>query len=55
MPYTEVLDSLERHLLQFRKRIDIDPDDGLRVLTKIAVNALFLTYYQIKKVGTDDR
>lgn len=56
LPTTEVLDSLERHLIEFKKGIDIDPDDGLSTLTKIAVNALFLRYYQLKGMSQfDDR
>jgi hypothetical protein len=55
MPYREVLDSLDRHLIQFKKKENIDPDDGLRTITKVAVNALFLTYYQLRQVGDDDR
>jgi Domain of unknown function (DUF5664) len=53
---TTVLDSLERHLIEFKKGIDVDPDDGLSTLTKIAVNALFLRFYQLKGMShLDDR
>lgn len=56
MPYSEVLDSLERHIIQFKKGEDIDPDDGLPVLSKIAINALFLRFYQLKgRTSFDDR
>lgn len=56
LPTTEVLDSLERHLIEFKKGIDIDPDDGLSTLTKIAINALFLRYYQLRGMSEfDDR
>lgn len=55
MPYSEVIDSLERHLLDFKSGMDIDPDDQLSTIVKVAVNALFLRYYQIKGVGDDNR
>lgn len=55
MPYSEVLNSLERHLIQFKKGENIDPDDGLSTMAKIAVNSLFLVYYQLKGIGNDDR
>lgn len=55
MPFNECIDSLERHLIQFKKRIDTDPDDGLSTITKVAVNALFLRYYQMKGLGDDNR
>lgn len=55
MPFDECIDSLERHLIQFRKGVDIDPDDGLSTITKVAINALFLRYYQLKGLGDDNR
>lgn len=55
MPYSEVLDSLERHLLDFKTGMDIDPDDQLSTITKVAINALFLRYYQLMGVGDDNR
>lgn len=56
LPTKEVLDSLERHLIDFKKGIDTDPDDGLSTITKVAVNALFIRYYQLKGMSEfDDR
>lgn len=56
LPTQEVLDSLIRHLIDFRKGIDIDPDDGLSTITKVAVNALFIRYYQLRGLTQfDDR
>lgn len=56
MPFTEVMDCLERHMIQFKKKEDLDPDGGSSTILKVAVNALFIYYYQKKGLTQfDDR
>lgn len=52
MPWSEVLQSLERHTLRFKEGEDIDPETGLLHVAQIAANAMFLTeYYKIYPEG----
>lgn len=43
------------HLLAFSKGEDIDPDSGLPHLDHAACCLMFLSEYQKRKLGTDDR
>lgn len=49
------LGSLKRHLSDWEKGLDIDPDDGQLLMAKIATNALFLTEWSKTYPQGDDR
>lgn len=54
MPWTTVLASLKRHLLDWEKGEDVDPDDGQLLMAKVLTNAAFLVeYYKIYPQGDD--
>jgi hypothetical protein len=55
MAYTNVLDSMERHLAALKRGEDIDPESGESHEGHIACNCMFLLYYKATKTGTDDR
>lgn len=55
LPWTEVVDSLQRHVLKFLDGEDIDPEDGVPHVDKIAANAMFLQHYFRKNKKFDDR
>ena len=56
LPYTEVIDSLTRHLLAFKDGEDIDDESKCLHLGHIAANTMFLTYYLLKgDISNDDR
>lgn len=50
-PYAALL----RHLLAFWRGQDIDPESGHPHLWHVLCNAVFLTSYQIRSAGKDDR
>jgi len=54
-PWCESVASLERHLLAWRKREDLDKESELNHLLHVAWNALTLYYYQEYGLGTDNR
>ena len=45
LPYTEVLDSIERHINEFKKGHDKDKESELQHMAHVAVNAIFLIEY----------
>ena len=47
--------ALERHLKKFKNGQDFDNETGLPELAHIATNALILLYFQLYKLGNDDR
>jgi hypothetical protein len=50
------MDSLERHWLSFKSGEDIDPDDQMYHLYKVAVNAMFIMFHLRNNPGySDDR
>jgi len=54
MAWSKALASLKRHLSDFEKGMDIDPDDGQLLMAKVMTNAAFLTeYYKIYPQGDD--
>ena len=55
MSWSTVLASLKRHLLDYEAGFDIDPDDGLPLIDKVATNALFLVEYSDTYPQGDDR
>lgn len=55
MNWSKVTDSLERHLITFKKGEDIDAETGLLHTAQIAWNAMALLTYQLRNIGVDDR
>lgn len=55
MCWSTVLASLKRHLFDFEQGFDVDPDDGLHLIDKVATNALFLAEYRHTYHQGDDR
>lgn len=55
LPWTDTMDSLERHLEAFKDGEDLDPDSGLPHVYHIACNAAFLVEYYEKHKALDDR
>jgi hypothetical protein len=55
MSWTEVSESLERHLLAWRDGEDLDPETELPHLDHMACNIAFLIEFQKRNLGQDDR
>jgi len=57
MPWTEVLDSLERHVLKFKSEDfdDLDEESGIQHMAHVACNAMFLIWYFKNRKEFDDR
>ncbi len=55
LSWVETIDSLERHLIAFKKGEEIDPDTGLPHIDLLMANAMFLSHFQKLNSGTDDR
>lgn len=55
MDWSRCIGSLKRHLSEFEKGIDIDPESGLRHIDHIACNAMFLSEYSLTHKNLDDR
>lgn len=55
MPFSDVLASLERHMLALKAGEDIDPTDGQHHALKIMWNGMALFCYHHRNIGTDDR
>jgi len=56
LPFTGVLDSMQRHVLAFQEGEDLDPETGLPHVDHILCNALFLSeLFHSKKEQCDDR
>lgn len=58
LSWMETIDSLERHLIDFKKGIDTDDGpkgSGLPHIDLLACNAMFLSEFQKLGRGTDDR
>lgn len=53
--WTSLIDSLERHLADFKEGIDMDEESGLPQLCLIACNVAFLIEHADRGLGTDDR
>lgn len=54
-PYTEVADSLMRHLTAFLQGEDTDSESGLHHLDHVACNVHFLRYHTLHHPQLDDR
>lgn len=55
MKWSIVIDCLERHLADFKNGVDIDPEDGIPTIWKVATNAAFLIEYSKTCPELDDR
>lgn len=55
MKWSRCIDSLKRHLLEFEKGIDVDPESQESHLGHIMVNAMFLLEYATTHKQLDDR
>ncbi len=53
--YSEVLDSLERHINAFKSGVGIDEESGVEHLLLAAANLMFLHTYENSDKGKDDR
>lgn len=53
--WSEVMDSMLRHVAAFNSNQDVDPESGLPHTDHILCNALFLAQYFREGTGVDDR
>ncbi len=53
--YTDVLDSLERHLEDWKNGEDYDKESGLNHMWHVACNVAFLCHFIARGTGTDNR
>jgi hypothetical protein len=53
--WLELTDSLDRHMLKFKKGIDLDEESGLPHLWHILSNAMMLEYMRVHWPQLDDR
>ena len=55
MAWSRPYAALQRHLLAWWGGQDVDPESGHPHLWHVLTNAVFLTSYQIRNIGEDDR
>ena len=55
MAWSRPYAALQRHLLAWWGGQDVDPESGHPHLWHVLTNAVFLTSYQIREIGEDDR
>ena len=55
LKYTEILESMQRHMNAFIEGEDDDPDSKLNHVGHILCNAMFLSYMFLFKKDMDDR
>lgn len=55
MPWRKLIGSLVRHAMEFQDGQDIDPESGLPIIDHVICCAMFLSEYQKRNLGTDNR
>lgn len=55
LPYTEIVDSLQRHLKSFMDGEELDPESGLHHVDHMQCNTMFLAYMSKHRPDMDDR
>ena len=55
LKYTEIIDSMERHLLKIMAGEDVDEESGLLHCDHVGCNALFLAEMMHSRPDMDDR
>lgn len=55
LPINDIIDSLERHIADFKKGLDLDEESGQTQLGHIACNVMFAMYVLAYKPELDDR
>ena len=55
LPYTEIIDSMSRHLLKIMSGEDIDPESELPHCSHVLCNALFLSEMMLTRPDMEDR
>ena len=55
LPWGDTYASMQRHLVAWNDREDIDPESGLRHLAHAGCQLLFLLEYELRRTGVDDR
>lgn len=55
LPYTQIVDSMQRHITAILKGEDIDPESNLPHIGHVLCNAMFLSYMQQYRTDLDDR
>ena len=55
LPWTEVVDSMKRHINAFMRGEDIDPETDCHHMAHAACNAMFLVWYSKYKKEFDNR
>jgi len=55
LSWNQTMDSLMRHLGDFKEGKNIDEESKLPHIDHVLVNAMFLSVYQKRNLGTDDR
>lgn len=53
--YSEIYDSLQRHLNEWFQGVDLDPETSKSHLAHAGANLMFLLTYSLTEKGTDDR
>ena len=55
LPYLEVIDSMLRHLQEFRNSVELDPESELPHIDHVLCNALFLSEFTRTRPEFDNR
>ncbi len=55
LPHTQIIDSMQRHIVAILDGQDIDPESNLPHIGHILCNAMFLSYMQKYRTDLDDR
>jgi hypothetical protein len=55
MDWSRVIASLKRHLSEFEKGVDTDPESGLKHIDHVMCYVMFLSEYSLTHTALDDR